>query len=87
MVAILEPYLQPLSALAFDAAGLAVLQRDTDRSLVLRHLRSRGRPLAAEDAEQVMKHLARLWGFRVRLEETEPDGTVSSYREQDPPNA
>lgn len=54
---------------------------------MLRHLRSRGRPLAAEDAEQVMKHLARLWGFRVRLEETEPDGTVSSYREQDPPNA
>ena len=55
--------------------------RDTDRSLVLRHLKSRGRPLAGDDAEQVMKHLAR-WGF-VRLEETEPDGTVSAYREQE----
>ena len=31
-----------------------------------------------------MKHLARLWGFKVRLEETEPDGTVSAYREQAP---
>ena len=61
--------------------------RDSDRSLVLRHLKTRGRPLAGEDAEQVMKHLARLWGFRVRLEETETDGTVSSYREQDPPAA
>ncbi|CAB3856683.1 MULTISPECIES: SpoVR family protein [Achromobacter] len=59
--------------------------RDSDRSLVLRHLKSRGRPLAGDDAEQVMKHLARLWGFKVRLEETEPDGTISSYREQEPP--
>ena len=61
--------------------------RDTDRSLVLRHLKSRGRPLAGDDAEQVMKHLARLWGFKVRLEETEPDGTVSAYREQEAPQA
>ena len=38
------------------------------------------RPSPGDDAEQVMKHLARLWG--VRLEETEPDGTVSAYREQ-----
>jgi len=56
-------------------------RRESDRSLILRHLRTRGRPLAADDADQVMKHLSRLWGFKVRLEETEPDGTVSSYRE------
>lgn len=56
-------------------------RRESDRSLVLRHLRARGRPLVAEDADQVMKHLSRLWGFKVRLEDTEPDGTVNSYRE------
>ena len=31
-----------------------------------------------------MKHLGRLWGFRVRLEETSPDGTVLSYRQIEP---
>ncbi|WP_459616891.1 SpoVR family protein [Bordetella sp. 2513F-2] len=58
--------------------------RDSDRSLVLRHQQNRGRPLAAAEAEQVMKHLGRLWGFRVRLEETSPEGTVLSYRQIDP---
>lgn len=58
--------------------------RDSDRSLVLRHLQSRGRPLAGDEADQVMKHLGRLWGFRVRLEETAPDGTVLSYRQIEP---
>jgi stage V sporulation protein R len=58
--------------------------RESDRSLVLRHQQTRGRPLAPDDADEVMKHLARLWGFRVRLEETSPDGTVLSYRQIDP---
>ncbi|MCD0502945.1 SpoVR family protein [Bordetella petrii] len=61
-------------------------RRESDRSLVLRHLQTRGRPLEGDDAEQVMKHLGRLWGFKVRLEETEADGTVSSYREVNPAN-
>src|SRR5690606_8366425 len=61
-------------------------RRESDRSLVLRHLQTRGRPLATEDAEQVMKHLGRLWGFKVRLEETAPDGTVLAYREVNPTN-
>lgn len=56
-------------------------RRESDRSLVLRHQRTRGRPLATDDADQVMKHLGRLWGFKVRLEETEADGHVSAYRE------
>ncbi|MVW78349.1 SpoVR family protein [Bordetella sp. 02P26C-1] len=56
-------------------------RRESDRSLVLRHQRTRGRPLATEDADQVMKHLGRLWGFKVRLEETEGDGKVIAYRE------
>ncbi|ALM87123.1 SpoVR family protein [Bordetella sp. N] len=55
--------------------------RETDRSLVLRHLQSRGRPLVAEDAEEVLKHLGRLWGFKVRLEETDASGERMSYRE------
>jgi spore cortex formation protein SpoVR/YcgB (stage V sporulation) len=41
--------------------------RDGDRSLLLRHFRHRGRPLAGA-AHEVVKHLRRLWGFAVRLE-------------------
>ncbi len=59
-------------------------QRESDRALVLRHQQSRGRPLDGDEADQVMKHLGRLWGFRVRLEETTPDGTVLSYRQIEP---
>ncbi|MGB1560512.1 MAG: SpoVR family protein [Sinimarinibacterium flocculans] len=40
--------------------------RRGDRSLTLRHRRHRGRPLD-DDAEQVLRHLHRLWGFAVRL--------------------
>jgi stage V sporulation protein R len=40
--------------------------RRGDRSLTLRHRRHRGRPLD-DDAEQVLRHLHRLWGFTVRL--------------------
>jgi stage V sporulation protein R len=46
--------------------------RDGDRSLTLRHLRRRGRPLTGA-AEQVVAHLRRLWGFAVRLESWEND--------------
>ncbi|WP_091535506.1 SpoVR family protein [Fontimonas thermophila] len=41
-------------------------ERRGDRSLTLRHRRHRGRPLD-EAAEQVLKHVHRLWGFTVRL--------------------
>ena len=47
-----------------------------DRSLTLRYLPYNRRPLADSGAE-VMKHVARLWGFAVRLETVEPDGTAS----------
>ena len=46
--------------------------RDGDRSLTLRHLRRRGRPLTNATAE-VVAHLRRLWGFAVRLETWEND--------------
>jgi stage V sporulation protein R len=39
-----------------------------DRSLTLRHTQYNRRPLNAENAAEVLKHLRRLWGFTVRLE-------------------
>jgi len=42
--------------------------RDGDRSLVLRHQVSRGRPLVEGESSQVLKHLRRLWGFEVKLQ-------------------
>ncbi len=47
-----------------------------DRTLTLRYLPYNRRPLADSGAE-VMKHVARLWGFGVRLETVEADGTAS----------
>jgi len=58
--------------------------RESDRALVLRHQQTRGRPLVEEDAGEVMKHLARLWGFRVRMEECDAAGNVVSSREITP---
>ena len=49
-----------------------------DRTLTLRHQMLRGRPLADEDANEVMKHLARLWGYRVRLESISDDEPIES---------
>ncbi|MCG6864589.1 MAG: SpoVR family protein [Thiogranum sp.] len=43
------------------------VNRCGDRSLTLRHTQYSRRPLA-ESAEQVVRHIARLWGFTVRLE-------------------
>ena len=44
-----------------------------DRSLSLRHVQHADRPLN-EDAGEVLKHVARLWGFRVILESIGTDG-------------
>ena len=46
-----------------------------DRSLTLRHIQNNYQPLA-EDTDEIMKHLARLWGFTVRLETMHDDGNV-----------
>ncbi|PKO80709.1 MAG: SpoVR family protein, partial [Betaproteobacteria bacterium HGW-Betaproteobacteria-13] len=51
-----------------------------DRSLTLRHQRWQGRPLA-ENAEEVVKHIARLWGFTVRLESANDAGEVELLHE------
>jgi len=57
--------------------------REGDRSLTLRHLRSRKRPLDAE-SQEVLKHLVRLWRFPVRLETCDDSGQVLQVKEVRP---
>ena len=47
-----------------------------DRSLTLRHFQHRDRPLHAT-AQEVLKHVARLWGFGVQLESVNGAGDVT----------
>ena len=46
-----------------------------DRSLTLRHTQYNRMPLH-KSANEVMKHVARLWGFNVKLETVSDDGSV-----------
>jgi stage V sporulation protein R len=54
-----------------------------DRSLTLRHMRHNDRPLD-NGAEEVVKHVARLWGFRVRLESVDSHDRVLQHWEVTP---
>ena len=54
--------------------------RRGDRSLTLRHLENSRRPLD-ESADEVLRHLTRLWGFDVRLESVREDGHVELAHE------
>jgi stage V sporulation protein R len=47
-----------------------------DRSLTLRHFQHKNRPLD-ESAQEVLRHVARLWGFGVHLESTNSAGSVT----------
>ena len=47
-----------------------------DRALTLRHTQHNDRPLH-DDAQEVLKHVARLWGFDVHLESVDSKGRVS----------
>jgi stage V sporulation protein R len=49
-----------------------------DRALTLRHTQVHRRPLN-QQAQEVLKHVARLWGFDVRLETVDPSGHVVSF--------
>ncbi len=60
---------------------VARYERDGDRSLTLQHCISRDRPIAEGQARETIKHLARLWGFKVRLEGIRPNGSVEYYEE------
>jgi stage V sporulation protein R len=49
-----------------------------DRSLTLRHTQNNNRPLH-EGAQEVLKHVARLWGFGVQLDSVDSSGAVSRH--------
>jgi stage V sporulation protein R len=51
-----------------------------DRALTLRHTQFNRRPLN-QQAQEVLKHVARLWGFDVKLETVDPSGHVVSFLE------
>jgi spore cortex formation protein SpoVR/YcgB (stage V sporulation) len=51
-----------------------------DRALTLRHFQFKGRPLT-ENSSEVLKHVARLWGFTVKLETQFEDGRVELSQE------
>jgi spore cortex formation protein SpoVR/YcgB (stage V sporulation) len=56
------------------------VDRRGDRSLTLRHTQQGRRPLQ-ESADEVLKHLARLWGFTVRIETVYEDNRVELSHE------
>ena len=64
-LSIQEPNIQVYSA---DVRG--------DRSLTLEHLRQHHRPLDADTAQEVLRHLHRLWGFDVHLESVDNGSVV-----------
>lgn len=49
------------------------VNRRGDRTLTLRHTQVQGRPLA-DDTPEVLRHVARLWGFGVRIESADATG-------------
>jgi len=57
-----------------------------DRSLTLRHTQYQGRPLA-DDTQEVLKHVARLWGFGVQIESADADGNHPVLLHQVPASA
>jgi len=70
---------QKLSAqynLSFREPNIQVYNVDHrgDRTLTLRHFKDKRRPLS-ESTTEVMKHVYRLWGFKVELESVEEDGS------------
>jgi stage V sporulation protein R len=57
-------------------------ERDGDRSLTLRHQLHRNRPLG-NDRHEVLRHLLKLWGFKVRLEAVDETGSIQHLDELD----
>ncbi|MFC6280332.1 MULTISPECIES: SpoVR family protein [Polaromonas] len=57
-----------------------------DRSLTLRHSSHNNRPLT-DDVQEVIKHVARLWGFRVQLESVDKEEKVLRQWDASPPHA
>jgi stage V sporulation protein R len=59
-------------------------KQDKDRSLVLHHRVLKGRTLEGTTGNAVMRHLARLWGFPVLIEEVGDDGKTITYLRAEP---
>jgi spore cortex formation protein SpoVR/YcgB (stage V sporulation) len=57
--------------------------RDSDRSLTLRHTQHRARPLA-DESRKVLAYLAKLWGFKVRMETVDDTGRELATLEVEP---
>jgi spore cortex formation protein SpoVR/YcgB (stage V sporulation) len=53
-----------------------------NRSLTLRHYIHNDQPLG-DSAQEVLRHLRRLWGFEVRLESVSPNGAVVAVTSSD----
>ncbi|MEW9900096.1 SpoVR family protein [Chitinivorax sp. PXF-14] len=51
-----------------------------DRALTLRHTQFQRRPLSNQ-TDEVLKHVARLWGFDVNLEAVDPQGKITQRYE------
>ena len=47
-----------------------------NRGLTLRHYQHNRKPLEEVSAQEILKHVYRLWGFPVRLESCGPDGGI-----------
>lgn len=59
------------------------VNRDSDRTLFLRHFQRNNVPLDEKSLHQVLMHVRRLWGFTVVLESVDSDGdVVEEYLEE-----
>jgi spore cortex formation protein SpoVR/YcgB (stage V sporulation) len=65
----LEPNIQVYSV---DTRG--------NRSLTLRHYQHDRRPLG-DTTDEVLRHIRRLWGFKVRLETVDKTGEIERFHE------
>jgi stage V sporulation protein R len=63
------------------AIQVARYEHDGDRSLTSHHRIFRGRPVADGEARETLKHLTRLWDFKVSLEGIGEDRRVEYCRE------
>ena len=50
-----------------------------DRQLKLQHTMRNGVPLAKKSRDEVLKHLARLWGYKVSLSGVDSESETTSY--------
>jgi len=57
-----------------------------DRALTLRHTQHNDRPLN-DGSQEVLKHVARLWGFGVHLESVDGEGAIKKRWSVSPPAA